>query len=72
MTAPTTQRAKLEDIRVIDQLIGDGIGEMNTVIRLYHIPTGILIEVPPTGRGQHRDRQIGMDMLEYALCEMAQ
>ena len=34
------------DIRVIDQRIGVGIGGLNTVIRLYHKPTGILIEMP--------------------------
>ena len=33
-------------IRVIDQRIGMGIGGMDTVIRILHIPTGILVEVP--------------------------
>ena len=67
----------LEDvhIRVIDQRIGMGIGGLNTVIRLYHVPTGILIEVPnsvPTRRqGQFYVRQLALDMLEYALSELA-
>ena len=58
-------------IRVIDQRIGMGVGGMDTVIRVYHIPTGILIEMPRvSGRGQLYDRQIALDMLEYALAEI--
>ena len=55
------------NIRVIDQRIGVGIGGMDTVIRLYHIPTGLLIEVPPSFGVQYKARQIGMEMLEYAI-----
>lgn len=65
-------RIRPEDvhIRVIDQRIGAGIGGMDTVIRAYHLPTGILLEVPPQGRSQYYDRQLAMDMLEYALSEL--
>jgi len=55
------------NIRVIDQRIGMGIGGLNTVIRVYHIPTGILIEVPQITRMQHYDREIAIQMLETAL-----
>lgn len=54
-------------IRVIDQRIGMGIGGMDTVIRLYHKPSGILIEVPRITSSQHFDREIAMEMLEAAL-----
>lgn len=50
------------DIRVID-----GIGELNTVIRLYHKPTGILIEMPRLNRSQYHDKVLAFEMLEYAL-----
>ena len=57
-------------IRVIDQRIGVGVGGLNTVIRLYHIPTGILIEMPRLTRGQFYDKKLAMEMLEYALSEI--
>jgi len=53
--------------RVIDQRIGMGIGGMDTVIRLIHIPSGILIEVPRVSSSQYYDREIGMQMLESAV-----
>ncbi len=55
------------DIRVIDQRIGMGIGGLNTVIRLYHKPTGILIEMPRLNRSQYYDKVLAFEMLEYAL-----
>jgi protein subunit release factor A len=55
------------DLRVIDQRIGAGIGGMDTVIRLYHKPSGILIEVPRVTSGQYYDREIAVQMLEAAL-----
>ena len=55
------------DIRVIDQRIGMGIGGLNTVIRLYHKPTGILIEIPQVMRNQFLDKKLAFEMLEYAL-----
>jgi len=61
------QLYKDTDIRVIDQRIGMGIGGLNTVIRLYHKPTGILIEIPRITGNQYHDRQLGFEMLEYAL-----
>lgn len=54
-------------LRVIDQRIGMGIGGMDTVIRLYHVPTGILIEVPAVCNSKHNDREVAIQMLESAL-----
>jgi len=62
------QMYKDTDIRVIDQRIGMGIGGLNTVIRLYHKPTGILIEMPRLTRSQYYDKQLAFEMLEYALA----
>jgi protein subunit release factor A len=53
--------------RVIDQRIGMGIGGMDTVMRVIHIPTGILVEVPRVSRSQYYDRDIAMQMIESAL-----
>lgn len=55
------------DIRVIDQRIGQGIGGTDTVIRAYHRPTGILVEVPRVGPSQLYDREIALDMLRSAI-----
>lgn len=55
------------DIRVIDQRIGAGIGGFDTVIRVYHRPTGILVEVPRLSTSQFYDREIAMDMIQSAL-----
>ena len=55
------------DIRVIDQRIGAGIGGFDAVIRAYHRPTGILVEVPRLSGGQFYDREIAMDMIRSAL-----
>jgi protein subunit release factor A len=56
-------------IRVIDQRIGMGVGGLDTVIRLYHSPTGILIEMPRVTRNQFHDKRIAFEMLEYALAD---
>lgn len=58
------------DIRVIDQRIGMGIGGFDTVIRAYHKPSGILVEVPTRAypRGSYYARQTALEMLEYALA----
>ena len=58
------------DIRVIDQRIGVGVGGLNTVVRLYHKPSGILIEIPKLTRSQFYDRKLAFDMLKYALREI--
>jgi hypothetical protein len=55
------------DVRVIDQRIGMGIGGLNTVIRLYHKPTGILIEMPRLTKSQYYDKVLAFEMLEYAI-----
>jgi len=58
------------DIRVIDQRIGVGVGGLNTVVRLYHKPTGILIEMPMVMRNQFLDKKLAFEMLEYAISEI--
>ena len=55
------------DFRVIDQRIGVGVGGYDTVVRLYHKPSGILIEVPHITSNQHYDREIAINMIETAL-----
>ena len=59
------------DIRVIDQRIGMGVGGVDTVIRAYHKPTGIIVEMPRLGMSQYRGRELALEMLEYALAEIA-
>ena len=61
------QLYKDTDVRVIDQRIGMGIGGFDTVIRLYHKPTGILIEMPRLTKSQYYDKVLAFEMLEYAL-----
>jgi protein subunit release factor A len=46
-----------------------GVGGLDTVIRLYHKPTGILIEMPRVTRTQFHDKRIAFEMLEYALAD---
>ena len=55
-------------IRVIDQRIGMGVGGMDTVVRAYHKPTGVLVEIPrmDTG-GNYMQRQLALDLIEYAI-----
>ena len=60
------------DVRVIDQRVSMGIGGLNVVIRLYHKPTGILIEIPKLTRSHYYDRKLGFDMLKYALTEIGE
>jgi protein subunit release factor A len=55
------------DVRVIDQRIGAGIGGMDTVIRIIHKPTGILVEVPRVSSTQYYDREIAIEMIAAAL-----
>ena len=55
------------DVRVIDQRIGAGIGGMNTVIRVLHNPSGIIVEVPRVSSTQFYDREIAMQMIESAI-----
>lgn len=57
------------DVRVIDQRIGMGVGGLNTVIRLYHKPTGILIEMPRVTQNQFHDKRIAFEMLAYAMAD---
>lgn len=54
-------------IRVIDQRIGMGIGGRDTVIRIFHKPSGIVVEVPRVTSMQYYDREIAMQMIEAAL-----
>lgn len=55
------------DIRVIDQRIGMGVGGMDTVIRVLHRPTGIIVEVPRVTGSQFYDREVAMDMIAAAI-----
>ena len=55
------------DIRITDQRIGMGAGGMDTIIRMQHMPTGIVVEIPRNGRSQHINRQIAFDMIAYAV-----
>ena len=64
------QLYKDTDVRVIDQRIGMGIGGLNTVVRLYHKPTGILIEMPKLLRSDYYNKKLAFEMLEYALTEL--
>ena len=54
-------------IRVIDQRIGAGIGGMDTVIRVLHVASGIIVEVPRVTSSQYYDREIALQMLEAAI-----
>lgn len=58
------------DVRVIDQRIGMGVGGMDTVIRVLHKPTGIIIEMPRLTRSQYHDRQAALEALEMALTHV--
>jgi protein subunit release factor A len=59
------------DVRVIDQRLGVGVGGMDTIIRLLHKPTGIIIEMPRLHRkGPYYDRQTAMEMLAHGLSEL--
>ena len=55
------------NIRVIDQRIGMGIGGMDTVIRVLHKPSGIIVEVPRITSAQYNDREIAIEMIECAI-----
>lgn len=55
------------DVRVIDQRIGQGVGGMDTVIRILHKPSGIIVEVPRVTSTQHYDREIAMEMISAAI-----
>lgn len=57
------------DIRVTDQRIGMGVAGMDTIIRVHHQPSGIVVEIPNrlAGLGQHRAREIAVEMIEWAL-----
>ena len=59
------------DVRVIDQRIGQGIGGMDTVIRMVHKPSGIIVEVPRVSNSQFTDREIAMQMIEAAVTHPA-
>lgn len=63
----TDELWKEVDIRVIDQRIGQGVGGMDTVIRVLHRPSGIIIEVPRVSSSPHYDREIALEMLSCAL-----
>lgn len=45
---------------------GQQAGTPASAIRVTHVPTGIMAQVG-TGRSQHRDREIAVDMILSAL-----
>ena len=55
------------DIRVIDQRISMGVRGMDTVIRVLHRPTGIIVEMPRVTNSQFNDRAVAMDMIATAI-----
>lgn len=57
------------DIRITDQLIGMGISGFDTILRMTHIPTGIVVEIPRQNRSQHKVREVAKEMIEYAISE---
>lgn len=60
------------DVRVLDQRIGAGVGGLDTIIRVWHKPTGIIVEIPRTSglRSQSAERQLAVEMIQYALAEI--
>lgn len=67
-------KLNLKDVntRVIDQRIGMGVGGWDTVIRVLHVPTGIIIEMPRLTQSQFHDRQAALDALEMALFHVTE
>jgi protein subunit release factor A len=57
------------DIRVIDQRIGQGVGGFDTVVRVYHRPSGILVEVPNVTGSRFNDRELALNMILCALTD---
>jgi len=57
------------DVRITDQRIGMGVGGINTIMRVQHIPTGIVVEVPSQGRSPHKVREVAKTMIEFAVME---
>lgn len=57
------------DIRITDQCIGMGISGFDTILRMTHIPTGIVVEIPRQNRSQHKVREVAKEMIEYAISE---
>lgn len=58
------------DLRVIDQRIGMGVGGHDTVIRVLHKPTGIIIEMPSVCGSQHRNREAALEGLRWMLVSV--
>jgi protein subunit release factor A len=57
------------DVRITDQRIGMGVGGMDTILRMTHLPTGIVVEIPRGSRWPRRVRDVAKGMIEYALAE---
>jgi protein subunit release factor A len=58
------------DIRITDQRIGMGVGGMDTILRMQHLPSGIVVEIPRNNRSQHTNRQIAFDMISLAMGQL--
>ena len=57
------------DVRITDQRIGVGVGGYDTILRMTHLPSGIVVEIPRQGRRQWKVREVAKEMIEYALTE---
>jgi protein subunit release factor A len=56
------------EIRVTDQRIGMGISGYDTIIRVHHIPSGIVVEMPNRfASSQSVSRLIAVEMIEWAM-----
>ncbi|MFK5283307.1 hypothetical protein ACI3PL_27415, partial [Lacticaseibacillus paracasei] len=53
--------------RITDQRIGMGVVGRDVVIRLYHKPTKIVIELPVTGGATYKQREMAFDALEFLI-----
>ncbi|MEM1945070.1 MAG: hypothetical protein QXX57_04980 [Nitrososphaerota archaeon] len=57
------------DIRLTDQRIGVGVDGFDTILRMTHLPSGIVVEIPRRGRRQWKVREVAKEMIEYALTK---
>jgi protein subunit release factor A len=56
------------EIRVTDQRIGMGVSGFDTIIRVHHVPSGIVVEMPNRfARSQSVSRLIAVEMIEWAM-----
>jgi hypothetical protein len=58
-------------VRVVDQRIGQGVGGFDTIMRVEHIPSRIVVEIPTRfgNLGGHCVRETAVDMIRWALLQ---